>query len=280
KYVLLVGGDTYDYRNYLGQTTVSFIPSLYAPTGDLVQFAPVDPLYADIDDDGVPDLPIGRFPVRTAAELDSLVTKTLLYEARDYKHTAIFAADAFDGRTSFAADSESLIRQLGAGWSVQRAYIDELGVGGARELLLAAVNEGVALTNYVGHSGYANWSFAGLFQLADAATLTNAGRPTVVVQWGCWNTWYVSPSYDTLSAALLLSGDHGAAAVMGASTLTMASSEEALGRLVIPRLTQQGVTIGAAVQAAKAELSATQPDKADVLLGWTILGDPALMIEP
>ncbi len=36
KYVLLVGGDTYDYRNYLGLNSISFIPSLYASTGPLV----------------------------------------------------------------------------------------------------------------------------------------------------------------------------------------------------------------------------------------------------
>src|SRR5258705_12701887 len=63
QYVLLVGGDMYDYRSYVTPNGISFVPSLYAPTGDIVQYAPVDPLYADINVDGVPDLAIGRFPV-------------------------------------------------------------------------------------------------------------------------------------------------------------------------------------------------------------------------
>ncbi|MCB0251752.1 MAG: hypothetical protein KDI07_24500, partial [Anaerolineae bacterium] len=110
--------------------------------------------------------------------------------------------------------------------------------------------------------------------------LTNTDRPTVVTQWGCWNTYHVQPDYNTLGHTLLLSGDRGAAAVLGAATLTRASSDRALGQLVTPRLAQPGVSIGVAVQDAKATLATTQPDMTDVLLGWTLLGDPALIITP
>ncbi len=47
QYVLLVGGDTYDYRNYLGKNSISFIPSLYVTTSNVAKFVPADPLYAD-----------------------------------------------------------------------------------------------------------------------------------------------------------------------------------------------------------------------------------------
>ena len=46
-------------------------------------------MYADADNDGVPDLAIGRFPVRTTAELDTLVAKTLAYAAKSYGRTAV-----------------------------------------------------------------------------------------------------------------------------------------------------------------------------------------------
>ena len=32
-------------------------------TDEVVRFAPVDPLYGDVDDDGVPDVAVGRLPV-------------------------------------------------------------------------------------------------------------------------------------------------------------------------------------------------------------------------
>ena len=101
QYVLLVGGDTYDYRNYLGVNSISFIPSLYVETSKVVKFVPADPLYADLDGNNVPDLAIGRFPVRTTAELDLMVKKTLAYQAKNYGRTATFISDKSDGVLDF-----------------------------------------------------------------------------------------------------------------------------------------------------------------------------------
>ena len=39
-----------------------------------------DSFYSDLDDDGVPDVPLGRFPVETPAELTALVAKIARYE--------------------------------------------------------------------------------------------------------------------------------------------------------------------------------------------------------
>ncbi|MEW5939864.1 MAG: C25 family cysteine peptidase, partial [Chloroflexota bacterium] len=83
-----------------------------------------------------------------------------------------------------------------------------------------------------------------------------------------------------MAQALLLSGDKGAAAVLGSATLTSVASEDMLGQLLTPRLVTPGTTIGQALQQAKAELALTHPELADVLLGWSLMGDPALMIEP
>jgi len=82
RYVLLVGGDTYDYFDYLHTGSISFVPTPYAPTGDLVLYAPADPLLADATGDGVPDLALGRLPVRTPAELATVIAKTLAYRGR------------------------------------------------------------------------------------------------------------------------------------------------------------------------------------------------------
>ncbi len=285
EFVLLVGGDTYDYRDFLGVGSISFIPSLYAQTDSIVQFAPVDPLYADTDGDEVPDLAVGRFPVRTSAELATLVAQTLAYETKSYGQTALFAADDFDGNQNYAftEDSEALIGRLPSGWQVTRAYIDGpqgLGLAGARDTLIDAINNGVALTSYFGHSGPGEWTFEGLFTGADAQDLTNQGQPTVVTQWGCWNTYYVAPTEDTLGHELMLNGDRGAATVLGASTLTGALSERALSSALYARLTEPGKPLGTAILEAKRALAESHPNQLkDVILGWTQLGDPALVIQ-
>jgi len=282
EYVLLVGGDTYDYHDYLGIGSVSFIPSIYSATDDIVRFAPTDPAYADVDGDGTPDLAIGRLPVRTRAELDTAIAKTLAYQDKSYAATAVFAADRADAAANlpFAAASEKFVAALPAGWKVQRAYLDQLTVAEARTALLGAINGGVALTNYTGHSGPTAWTFKNLFSTADAASLLNAGRPTVVTQWGCWNTYYVNPSSESLATRLLLSGDRGAAAVLGATTLTEDIDENDLAALLAPRIAQPGTTLGQAILAAKQALGGDRAARADVLLGWTLLGDPALVVQP
>ncbi len=281
-YVLLVGGDTYDYHDYLGQGAVSFIPTLYAQTDAIVRYAPADALYADVDLDGLPDLAIGRLPVRTVAELEALLEKTFEYESNAYRGSAVLVADAYDAASgySFTADSDALRAMLPPGWQVERAYLDEMSLEEARERLIASINAGVALTSFFGHSGPTVWGFQGLFSSADADALENRGRPTVVTQWGCWNTYFVSPSYDTLGHRLLLGADRGAAAVLGAATLTEAAAERQLGRRLFRRLTLPGQTLGRAVLEAKRDLATTAPDQLDVLLGWTLLGDPTLAILP
>jgi len=99
----------------------------------------------------------------------------------------------------------------------------------------------------------------------------------VVTQYGCWNTYYVSPKANTLSHKLLLD-ENGAAAVTGATTLTSAVSEAKLGELIMPALVS-GKTIGEAMQESKEALALTDPGLVDVQLGWTILGVPWLKVE-
>jgi hypothetical protein len=276
QYVLLVGGDTYDYRQRLTESpSLSFVPSLYGATDQLVRWAPIDPAYADVNDDGRPDVAIGRLPVRSSAEMATIVDKTVAYAQKTYGRTALFAAD-----TGYDSYSQSYARQMPAGWTISTAHLDELGLEGAKAAIVAGINRGTAMTTYVGHSDDWVWSWPALFTDADALALQNAGRPTVVTQWGCWNAYYVQPEWDTLADVFLLSGPQGAAAVLGAVAMSSDDSEKALGDLLTPRLAASGTTVGMALLQAKAELAATHAGMKDVLLGWTLLGDPALVVEP
>jgi hypothetical protein len=235
-----------------------------------------------LDGNNVPDLAIGRFPARTSAELKTLVDKTLAYATKSYGHTAIFAADKYDVNAgiSFKGINSEFITRMPASWNIQSINLDDLTVSAAQSQLIGAMNNGTALVTYTGHSSGTAWTFSNLFNTTLATSLTNAGRPFVAVQWGCWNTYYVDPVNKYLVQSLLFSGDKGAAAVLGASTLTEAQSESMLGKLLIPRIVIPGKTIGQALQEAKAELATTNPDLTDVLLGWSLMGDPALIVEP
>jgi hypothetical protein len=282
RYVLLVGGDMRDYRNYTGVTTISYLPSLFAPTGHEITFASVDALYTDLSGDGLPDLPIGRFPVRTQAELEMLVNKTLAYGARTDSGMAVFVSDKYDPRgVSFKNISTDMQKRLPAGWQVQALHLDDLAASVARRQLLAALNNGASLVTFTGHSSHLRWTLgSSLFTLNDVSTLQNHGRPFVAVQYGCWTTFYTQTNGDYLLQKMLFSGENGAAAVFGSVAIASSDTQHRLGNHFTARLAQPGVRIGDAMQLAKAELARNNPGALDVLLGWTLMGDPTLIMLP
>lgn len=279
RYVLLVGGDVYDYRQFENEDATSFIPSLYAATGNNITYAPVDAKYADLDNDNVPDIPIGRLPVRTVDELGVLMKKRQDYLNRDYSGSALLVADYYDDaqQYDFSDDANEISNDFLGDFNVDKVYADDFGASVARSKVQDVIKKGVTLTAFFGHSSTNQWSFNGLFTGSDAARLDNPGKPTVVMQWGCWNAYYVSPNEDSMGHRFMMEGDRGAVAVMGATTLTNANSERKLARLVFKRISN-GERLGDAVTNAKQEYALDNPNDLDVLLGWTILGSPELFI--
>ena len=273
EYVLLVGGDSYDYKNHLGLNAISFLPSPYGHTGTLIKHAPLDPQYADIDGDGVPDLKLGRFPVRTSAELQAVINKTLTYPSATYLHTALFVSDVTDSSgLQFADTSSSFEQAVPSSWQTTSLDLDSITATSARSILLDTINQGVGIVSYIGHSSPNQWSWTTLFNNNDAAALTNNGKPTLVAQYGCWTTFYASPYMNTLGHNFMVKGEQGAAAVFGAATLTDADHEQLFGLQLTPLLTQSD-TIGEALLQAK---KAINPSWRDIQLGYVLLGDPAM----
>ncbi len=275
QFVLLVGGDTYDYKGYLNSGSMSFVPTIYASASDLVRHLPADALLVDLDGDDRPDRAIGRLPVRTVAELQTVIDKTLTYHARDYRRRAALAADESDGGQSFTLQSESLASALSS-WTLERSYLDQMPLEQARQSIIDAFDAGQSLVTFAGHSAPSVWTFKGLFTAQDVEALAPLDRPSVVAQWGCWNTYHVSPNYNTMGHRLMLTEGRGAAAVMGSATFTETWSSAAMSDALGPYFQNAQLGIGEMLLEAKRELDPITAR--DVILGWTLLGDPALKV--
>jgi hypothetical protein len=274
RWLLIAGADSIDYHDHDGDGSVSLVPSLYGATGFNVTFAPIDPAYADIDGDGVPDVAMGRMPARTPDEMSAMVAATLSASTEPAPQTVTLVSDTADG-VDFAAVNDGLAERFD-GWTVRRADVDRLGVEDARAELISALADGTAYTLYLGHSSTHEWTSLGLFDSA-AARNTPSSHPTVVVQFGCWNTYYVSPYADTMSHSFMLNPNGAAAAVLGASTLTSAANDVELAGYLADSLASGNLTVGEALLDAKRSVDRNAGGTtADVLLGWTLLGDPAL----
>lgn len=278
RYVLLVGADTYDYQDNLGLGSISMIPTLYQPLSNGIQFAPSDSALADFDDDGVPELAVGRLPVRNTSELQAMTNKLLAITDSNPGRSALLVAGASDTTTDFKGISDDFATRLAGGWQTSRVYVDDLGLAGANNALISGLNAGHSLISFVGHSAPQQWSTEDQTLLGIEQVASLDGRVSdLVLQWGCWNSYFVSPEADTLAHSFLLADGHGAAAMVGISTLGEVGAHEALGKSLYPQLVP-GARIGDALLAAKHSLDGEQSILRDILLTSSLLGDPAMPI--
>ena len=291
RYVVLVGNDTYDYTGNQYESR-SLMPTKYVETklgGLRVTQTASDASYGDVNDDGIPDVAVGRIGARTKTEVGYVVNKIKAYRLREgYAGRILMATDKDDLGTgiNFSSYAEDLIAAMPADWSGAlrddfRAFPEVDGHQEAHDKVIRGINAGVSVVEYIGHSSEFSWAFTTprMLSVTERPGLTNIGKPAVITQWGCWNTYYVDPEGYTMGERFMLGGEHGAASVMGASSLTTAEGERLLGIELNRRMLNDGVTIGDALIAAK-QAVAEKAEHRDIQLAWQILGDPALVINP
>ena len=197
-HVQLVGAASYDYKDTLGLGSISFIPSIYAPTGAIVRYTPCDGCLV-ADNNGLPELAIGRWPVRTTEGLETIVNKTLAWSdsGQSATHTALMIADKKEQGANFSKQVESLAKQFESNenWnSVTRVYFDEklaesgddvsAAVEASRTEILDTLNNGVSIVSFSGHSAPTMWSFKRLLTYKDAASMNNVGQNSLGIAIG------------------------------------------------------------------------------------------------
>jgi hypothetical protein len=275
RYVLLVGDDTFDYRDRMGLGLVSYVPSLDGWDGEFGR-VPSENRYADLDGDGRPDVAIGRLPVQTPEEADVLVDKIARQGAvlRDNTGPHLIAVDNDTASDApFRADAEALAARLGA---VSWADLGS-GVTAARTALFDALGAGAPTTHYFGHAGHERWADEGLLTTADVPGLSSAGRETVLFTWACEAQWYQYDWGASLNESLLLAPRAGALAAVGPAGITDPVYQSALHKRAYGHFLA-GVPLGEALRRAKAEVLDLGPSFAPVVEGWNLLGDPALTL--
>jgi hypothetical protein len=289
RYVLLVGGDTFDYRGDFFEycrraitdcpatdaTTV--IPSLLG-WDDTFGRIPSDNRYADLNDDGVPDLAIGRLPVKTVRDaailVDKIARQASVVRANRGRH--IFAVGSQGpGDVSFRAEAESVAGQLPAG-VVRWADIDQQGVDAAHTAVLTGLRQGALMTHYFGHGAVDYWAAPAFLDVEDAADLTQTHRETILFTWTCFAQWFQNAYGPSINEALLLVERGGALAAFGPAGVTDPALQHSLFDRVYKKLLTDKLSLGEAIRRAKAEAITENPALRPVVEGWNLLGDPAL----
>jgi hypothetical protein len=268
RYVLLIGGDTTDARGHLNTLSSSLVPTDYVRTHNYIAFTPSDQSLAP------KGVAIGRVPVRNAQEFRRWMQKAMRAQTTAATSFATFGSDRNEAGADYAAASRVLADVAGDLNKTQFVSLDELEVTLARQQLLDGIGRGDRIVHWFGHSSPARWSTLNAINVSAIQQATwNTARPGLVMQWGCWASYFVEPTRNTLGHALTLH-DNGAAAVIGTSTLTQTVHDELLARKVLAAL-HDGLPLGDALQRGRVELIAENPTMIDVYWGTQLLGDPS-----
>jgi hypothetical protein len=270
RYVLLMGDSSWDPRDYFGRA-LDFIPTKLIDT-QLMETASDDWL-ADFNDDGLPELAVGRLPVKSGLQADLVVSKLISFDGSLSRSQALDALLVAD--TGFESINSRLRALLPANMPVQEINRSSGPSDAAiRSGILTALNRGTAIVSYAGHGSVGVWTGAGLLRTEDAGSLTNGTRMPLMVLLTCLNSYSHDIFVDSLGEAMLLQPAAGAIAVWGPTAMTTPQAQEEIARAFYGSIFSNSKRrLGDAIVAAKAATPNT-----DVRRSWILLGDPASRI--
>ncbi|MBC8032045.1 MAG: hypothetical protein H7Z16_18320 [Pyrinomonadaceae bacterium] len=273
KYIVFAGDASYDPRNYLAPGDFDLVPTKLVDA--TFNETASDDWLADFDNDGIADVPIGRLPLRTAAEADVVVGKIVNFTPANVPQSAMLVADAQgDYYYSFEQANDQVQAQLPAGMPVQRVNIGTDGPGAARTNVIAGFNAGKALVTYTGHGNIDVWSGAAIFRTADATALTNGNKLSFVIVMDCLNGYFQGPFLLSLSEGFLKAPGGGGVAAFASSGLTFPEGQHAMSTQLYSLIYgAQPIALGDAIKIAKGATT-----DIDVRRTWIFFGDPSIKI--
>jgi hypothetical protein len=276
RFVLLVGDASFDPRNYLGYGDQDYVPTKLIDTVHLETAS--DDWFVDFDNDGLPDMAIGRLPVQTAEEAATVVSKLIGYEKSGEKKEAILVADRADNPNDFdfEGSSEGVRALLPASILVRKIFRGQFSTDAqARAELLGGISQGPVLVNYMGHGSLGVWR-GDLLTVNDAESLINGLQLPLFVNMTCLNGFFQAPYADSMAEGLLKAQGGGAIAIWASSGMTEPDKQALMNKEMIRVLFNgQGLTFGEAMKRAKAATS-----DLDVRRTWVLFGDPTTRLKP
>ena len=274
RYVLLLGGASLDPRDYLGYGNQDLVPTQYIPTA-LTRTAS-DDWFVDFNNDGLPDMAIGRIPVESVDDAATVISKITSYgqTAGEWTKNVLMAADANDANNNFESSLAGAAALVPTSYGLASVLTGQIGGSAARQAIVDGFNTGAAVVNYTGHGFEQAWSSQNIFTTGTVPTLTNASQLPFVVSIGCLTGYFQDPTAVSLAAAALTAPNGGAVAVWASSALTSLPGETAIDQQLFANLFNGSrPALGDAVAQAK---SATTDQ--DVRKSYIFFGDPTMKL--
>ncbi len=275
RYIAFAGDASLDPRNYMASPngSVDFVPTKLVDA--TFNETCSDDWLTDFNDDGIADIPVGRLPVRNAADADLIISKIVNFAPVTPESAMLVADDPTGYYFNFEEANDDVESLLPDSMAVQRVNVrTEASPAQAKANVIAGFNQGRALVNYSGHGNVDVWASSSIFTATDASTLTNGSSLSFVVVMDCLNGYFHDPNLLSLSEALLKSPNGGAVAGFASSGLTFPDGQHEMSQRLYSLI--YGVTpirLGDAIKDAK-----EHTNDIDVRRTWIYFGDPSLKI--
>lgn len=297
QFLVLAGGGHFNLLSYDGHAA----PPILVPPN----LAYVDPWQGETDsanllvtlqgEDTLPDVHVGRIPANTPGEFRNIVRKIKLYEQR-VRHPkqaeALFIADNPDFGGNFPHAADRVIEQFFTpcdDFLVRKLYSSDHGCTKTgqsecetiKNSILEAFSSGTTeLVNFIGHASVDRWTHEHIFTSDDVRRLgTDVASYPVLVSMSCLDGFWHHPDRASL-VSRLLSSEGGIVAAFTPTGLGLVGGHARLHEGFYAGLSgKEAQTLGQAALSAKLSLLRAQSNL-DLLHTYTILGDPALRLEP
>ncbi len=296
-YVLLFGDAHYDYRN------IAIADTQRVPTFEIFATSEIDSRLTDnyfVDLDYIsdskfrfvsPDLAIGRIPVQTRQQAADYLDKLIQYEqspSRDGWQTVLtFVADDntrpgvsseyFHQKQTEDIAELTQLRKFNKNKVYLSAYPSAPGGFGrikpeANNDLIAYLNQGTLMVNYVGHGSPTQWAHESVFSMnRDLERIQNEGKLTFLIAATCDFGKFDDPHEPSFTEELIWQKNRGTIGALASTRLAFSSENYKFNRDFNKALFPAGapsLTLGAA------KLLSTESDENDQK--FVLFADPTM----
>lgn len=220
RYVLLLGDAGADPRDYLGTggVGIDLMPTMFVDS----QFVegPSDDTLVDYNADDIADISIGRLPAKTLAHANLLIAKVLQHDAMPAGNT-VARGGLMVSDSPVDYDFQSFTNQIRAhipgAMNIQMISRDDGDVATVKAAIIASINSGKSIVNFMGHGNVTNWTGGAILTNTDPVNFTNATQLNVFVQLTCLNGSFTDVNSHCLSEEMMRAPNGGAVAVWASS---------------------------------------------------------------
>ncbi len=290
-FVTFCGDGDYNYRNIDRPELEGFLPT-YQYKYDIKSS---DDWFVDFNhSDGnqfLPEIAIGRLTAASSYELENMIDKIIAYDETPsfgpWRNRAVLVADDEFGQVTSTErqqvlDQEELANMI-LPYSMDKVkiYLMEYEREFGREKpksgddLVAAINEGALIVNYMGHGNPSLWAHEHVFVLSrDLPRILPSAQLPIYVAFTCDWAYWDNPSTVSFPEQLLALPERGAIATIASTRLTYENQNSRLAERFYMTLFHN------VPEPTLAEALAISKHEAIISMGPTyhLMGDPTMFI--